>query len=530
MSMAETLVPTRTAPPQSSARDTRVKDDGSAGSAATGSEDDSFRDVMSDLADRAEMKRDGASGKSAGAERTGGPDRPGSKEAAGGSGDSLGETSAVGAVPLAGGEASALPPGSLLAQFALVLGPVADEAPPFVEGEMPADILLTTPPSGGETGGALKTGWQLMSSLANASEVGPPAALPNQAAAPDALAALSEGVEETKFANLTLPQSARGDSTASEAPFPAMKVTVTGEETHFAPVQSAERALSRLLNGSGPVNGKGAEAASTDGAGATEGEDGAPESTAATALATAETPKPAAGLGSALDPRGGREGSRGERQLPEGNTTQPSVDQPGARAGVLMAAELHAAAASGRAAPSADAPPSLQIARRIAAELADPASRPATVSSSSDGAVKVLHLQLEPANLGAVTVRIALKDNVINLQVEASRHETAFAIEKDRELLSNALKSAGYLVDGISSQPAADPARPGLQVQAASNDGQMSSSLQSQSDSQSGLAQSGRGNQGGQGRQFSESGFAPASQVNEGRSEGTRNANGALYV
>ncbi len=91
--------------------------------------------------------------------------------------------------------------------------------------------------------------------------------------------------------------------------------------------------------------------------------------------------------------------------------------------------------------------------------------------------MKVLHLQLEPANMGSVTVRIALKDNVISLQVEASRHETAFAIEKDRELLSNALKSAGYMVDGISSQAAADPARPSLQAQAVSNDGQMSSSL-----------------------------------------------------
>jgi hypothetical protein len=132
--------------------------------------------------------------------------------------------------------------------------------------------------------------------------------------------------------------------------------------------------------------------------------------------------------------------------------------------------------------------------------------------------------------MGSVTVRIALKDNVISLHVEASRHETAFAIEKDREALSNALKSAGYLVDGISSQPAADPARPGIQAQAVSNDGQMSSSLQSQADSQSGLAQSGRGNQGEPGRQFTESGLAPASQVNESRSEGSRTSNGALYV
>ncbi len=416
----------------------------------------------------------------------------------------------------------------LLAQMALVLGQTGDVAATAVRATAPEDLQLATNANVGEES-TLKSSWQLLSSLASGGDGEAQTGAADNTGAANALAALSDGVEETAFANLMAPASQPSDDSASEASYPAMTVTVAGEETHFAPVQSAESALSKLLNGAA-VNDNGAPKASTDNAATAEGDDASAKATGVAGLAATEALRPASGLGSAMDSGGGKDGSGGERRLAEGQTQGPSADQQGGRSGTITAAEFQAAAAASLAGQSSDVSPSEQIARRIAAELADPASRPAPSASSSDGAVKVLHLQLEPANLGSVTVRISLKDNVINLQVEASRHETAFAIEKDRELLSNALKSAGYVVDGISSQPAGDPARPSLQAQPVSSDNQMSSSLQSQSDSQSGLAQSGRRNQGEEGRQFTETGLAPVSGVNESRGEGPRTSSGALYV
>jgi hypothetical protein len=524
MNTAEALVPSRTAPSQGASRDTRVKDDGSAG-AAQGSDDDSFRDVMSDLADRAEAKRGGAAGQAAGTEqRRGAGTQSRSAATQSGSGET-GEAQTGDTVASDEAAFSPLQSGSLLAQVVLALVPVAG-AP--VNGEMPGDLPPVAVAGNGQV--ALKTSWQLLSSLANGGGDAEPqvSAAETGGAASAALAAISDGIEEA-FANVA-PSSglARGDEAADDVPLPEITVTVAGEETHFAPVQSAESTLSRLLGG--PAAGaSGSPGGASDSTAPADGEDATGKNTGAVGLAAAETSKPVVGLGSGMDSRDGREGSGAEKRLPDGQASATSADQQGARSGAASAAGFQAVAASGSAASSADTSPSAQIARQITAELANPASRPATSTPGPDGAVKVLHLQLEPANLGSVTVRLALKDNVISVNVEASRHETAFAIEKDREALSNALKSAGYVVDGVSSQPA-DPARPSMQAQPVSNDGQMSSSLQSQSDSQSGLTQSGRRNQGDEARQSPDSPFAPASGVNESRGEGTRSSNGALYV
>ena len=397
---------------------------------------------------------------------------------------------------------------SLLAQMALVLGQTGDGAATAVQATAPEEMQLAADAAGGEES-TLKSSWQLLSSLAGGGDGEAQTGVTDNTAAPNALAALSDGVEETTFANLMAPGSQRGDDTASDASYPAMTVTVAGEETHFAPVQSAESALSQLAQRCGCERqwraGRRARIVqplpkarmhrrrppAVPGLPRQRRRSPRPVSARRWTRAAARTAREARDVSPKVRRRGRRPISRADAPAPSRRPSSRPRRRPAS------------------AGPSSDASPSEQIARRIAAELANPASRPATSASSSDGAVKVLHLQLEPANLGSVTVRIALKDNVISLQVEASRHETAFAIEKDRELLSNALKSAGYVVDGISSQPAGDPARPSLQAQPVSNDGQMSSSLQSQSDSQSGLAQSGRRNQGEEGRQFTESGFAP---------------------
>ena len=105
--------------------------------------------------------------------------------------------------------------------------------------------------------------------------------------------------------------------------------------------------------------------------------------------------------------------------------------------------------------------PGSQIARSVTAEIADTDPAPA----NKDGVLKVLHIELKPQNLGSVSVRMSLKDDVISLHMETSRHETTAAIEKERSALASALKSAGYVVDEITTQTA-DPTRASGRIEA----------------------------------------------------------------
>lgn len=102
--------------------------------------------------------------------------------------------------------------------------------------------------------------------------------------------------------------------------------------------------------------------------------------------------------------------------------------------------------------------PIAQIADSIRAELtADseispkwPAADSVTAKFDSDAPVKVLLIQLQPADLGTVTVRMSLKEDALELHIEASQHETAQRLQQDQETLSKVLRSAGYLIDGAA--------------------------------------------------------------------------------
>ena len=108
-------------------------------------------------------------------------------------------------------------------------------------------------------------------------------------------------------------------------------------------------------------------------------------------------------------------------------------------------------------------------AEQIFSELRTELDAEQVMQTSTDGAKKVLHLELKPASLGSVTVRIALKDNVVTLHLEAQRSDTLAAIERDRDALAGALKSAGYAVDSITSSVQTDGGRLNGLVAAASD-------------------------------------------------------------
>jgi chemotaxis protein MotD len=107
--------------------------------------------------------------------------------------------------------------------------------------------------------------------------------------------------------------------------------------------------------------------------------------------------------------------------------------------------------------------------------------------STSAPPVKVLHIQLQPAELGTVVVRLSLKHDVLDVEMDASQSGTAHLLQRDREVLLGLLRSSGYLVDGVSVQ-VAEPDR--VLGSAAQHTGNAGSSLsQSPTQSQSSGAQ-----------------------------------------
>lgn len=130
-----------------------------------------------------------------------------------------------------------------------------------------------------------------------------------------------------------------------------------------------------------------------------------------------------------------------------------SPTAPEAYGGEAAAApDLVAALPSFEDSSSIAVPPAQQIADRITAEAT---SAPefvertgmAPMQQGMKPALKILQIQLQPADLGTVTVRMELKDAELTLHVEADRKETADLIRNDQDTLTNLLRSAGYNVD-----------------------------------------------------------------------------------
>ncbi|MEJ0051809.1 MAG: flagellar hook-length control protein FliK [Methylovirgula sp.] len=89
------------------------------------------------------------------------------------------------------------------------------------------------------------------------------------------------------------------------------------------------------------------------------------------------------------------------------------------------------------------------------AEVEGGASTPADVNSLAETArpssvsLKTLNLQLDPQDLGAVSIRLNLSATGLTVEVQASQIGTADLLEKDRRALTDGLNGAGYTVSGV---------------------------------------------------------------------------------
>ena len=104
------------------------------------------------------------------------------------------------------------------------------------------------------------------------------------------------------------------------------------------------------------------------------------------------------------------------------------------------------------------APPAHQIAGQIVAaahtiERAEAQSTGALAAAATPTAspvVKVLRLELQPADLGTITIRLSLKEDGLDIRVEAARHDTANLLQRDQDSLAKLLTTAGYRIDGMA--------------------------------------------------------------------------------
>jgi len=83
----------------------------------------------------------------------------------------------------------------------------------------------------------------------------------------------------------------------------------------------------------------------------------------------------------------------------------------------------------------------------------DGLNRVATARASA-GVLRVLDLQLKPAELGLVTIRMRLSGDSIEMEIQAQHEDTAELLRNDADKLSSLLRVSGYRPDVINIQSA----------------------------------------------------------------------------
>jgi flagellar hook-length control protein FliK len=76
------------------------------------------------------------------------------------------------------------------------------------------------------------------------------------------------------------------------------------------------------------------------------------------------------------------------------------------------------------------------------------------VARASGGVLRVLSLQLNPVELGLVTIKMRLSGDSLEMELQVEKQETAELLRNDAERLSSLLRTSGYKPDVINIQTA----------------------------------------------------------------------------
>lgn len=237
------------------------------------------------------------------------------------------------------------------------------------------------------------------------------------------------------------------DDASKLVPKAALHIAVQSQETHFRPVIDSMHAAPDFQN-----------APSDEAGGALPGEillpkgeakDG--EKAGATKLAPIHVASASAGEGASMS----------QSAEETADLEMNSVKGLGAQAEASRQASNHAKADETQSLP----PTTLQRiagavfaeARSMASEAgaqsarADNLFRPTNVKAS-DSVLRVLNLQLHPAELGLVTIKMKLSGDSLEMELQVENEETARMLQNDTEKLSNLLRGSGYRTDVINIQ------------------------------------------------------------------------------
>lgn len=179
-------------------------------------------------------------------------------------------------------------------------------------------------------------------------------------------------------------------------------------------------------------------------------------------------------------------------------------------------------------APLSSLMPAQQIAGRVVAAAMAAQQEVARVdrpsaSAASAPLVKVLYLQLQPEDLGTITIRMSLKQDALDIRIEASSGDTAGLLQRDQETLAKLIASAGYRVEGMTVS-----AGSGDSAQLA--DGRSSGFSQSMSGQSNSSQSDARSSGGRDGAPPDPRQFRGAQNGDGDTSSAGRNAGGDLYV
>lgn len=207
-----------------------------------------------------------------------------------------------------------------------------------------------------------------------------------------------------------------------------MDLAVVNVETHFAPVVADAEVPAELK---APVIALPSDV-KRDGPATLPKSETLP--TAVVAVAASKTDSgPQQGFGDGKSDTGSRDKSQATPEVPTVSTEHKATS-----------VTVDAGAQPGQPVPAVK-----QLANEIARTAAgiQPAGLQPVDVKPGMSKLKVMHIQLQPESLGSLTVRMSLRDDMLELHIDAARAETADLIQRDREVLSSLLRAVGYTAD-----------------------------------------------------------------------------------
>ncbi|MGO4707477.1 flagellar hook-length control protein FliK [Microvirga sp. 2MCAF38] len=196
---------------------------------------------------------------------------------------------------------------------------------------------------------------------------------------------------------------------------PQLKVAVTHQETHFKPVPAnSSFSFSRAMSAEEQVPG------------------------ISQSLAGKQAPQPVADFQASLSARDANPAVQATRDQPVVASERGTPD-PAASGAVLQ--RIAGAVVS----------EAKDVADDLRAEMRRTDSTPSVpLSRTSEGVVRMLNIQLHPAELGVVTVKMRLAGDRIEMELHVQADETAQLLRKDSEKLSALLRTSGYRPDVLT--------------------------------------------------------------------------------